>query len=59
MENKLKVVRLSGRYVRQDDKKAIERVNQATPAGDQLVKVAPARAAKINALRKTMGLETA
>jgi hypothetical protein len=59
MENKLKVVRLSGRYVRQDDKKAIERVNQATPSGDRLVKVAPARAAKIYALRKTMGLETA
>jgi hypothetical protein len=59
MENKLKVVRLSGRFVRKDDRKAIERVNEAAPPRESSLRVSPEKAAKINALRKTMGLESA
>lgn len=59
MDKKLKVVKLSGRFVRQDDKRAIDRVNQATLSGQMSVKVARATAEKIDAIRRTMGLEVA
>ena len=58
MENALKILRMPGRYVRQDEQKAIDRVNQAAPTNVQLMKVSSARAAKIDAIRKTIGLKT-
>lgn len=59
METKFKVVKLSGRFVRQEDKRAIERVNQATPSAAPFVKVERARAEKIDAIRRTIGLNVA
>lgn len=56
MKKNLVIRKATGRFMREDEKQAIARVNQAVPKADQAAWVGPELAARITAIRQNLGL---